>query len=114
MTQEDQGLTPSRVSDDGRVKSKLSGEWLPVEAADFDLLFSRSEWVLAATSSGRVTIAKPIYVDQIKLWVAGTGANLSDPRWPSEFLPERILHWMPLPSPPPDPPAASDKSREGQ
>jgi hypothetical protein len=34
-------------------------------------------------------------------WICARGANCSDPRYPSEYLPETITHWMPLPDSPP-------------
>jgi hypothetical protein len=78
--------------------------WQPIEAVDegaFTAMFASSTWVLAATSDGRVTEAMPYILDGgRRLWICSRGSNCSDPRWPTEYLPLFVTHWMPLPDAP--------------
>ena len=77
--------------------------WQPIEAfseREFNDAFANSQWFLVATSDGRVTEGQPFFTSSARLWICSRGSNCSDPRWPAEFLPLTVTHWMPLPEAP--------------
>lgn len=103
MKQEDQGLTPSRVSDDGRVKSSGGAEASPAVLALADA------W---ASVDGK--LEKYRRDDGSNPVLGYRDGYRADAATLIDRLATRGFAVVPLPVPPPDPPAASDKSREGQ
>lgn len=80
--------------------------WLDIAtltSSDTSAMFARTEWVLVATSDGRVTEATPFYGDNaLFIWICARGSNCSHPGREPEpnYLRSHVTHYQPLPAPP--------------
>jgi hypothetical protein len=143
MNQEDQGLTPSRVSDDGRVKSSGGGSEIPPELVAVLLAVGEAEWGSTAEldadghaehtrTSVSITAAHfgqtgpqamhGLYVRGSDTVICHAGTSPNSPQiaraltgaWNRLVADARAQASEASAPQPRDPPAASDKSREGQ